>query len=343
MNNKPTPDHDPLEVTPEEKIMLRQLRSNPLMAAKFQSIANKFEQEIANGMDAHQAEEAMIAALQELGKNLMLQWAENTQRDALNRNPQLHKHSKKTSVAHHLWSDSPHPAGHVGWQEALRHPFRDFAKVTDRSASRTLQRRIADFGAERSFQNTAAALKEHYNIKVSVYIIDKTTADVSRQAKHFNSQAPGSIQPAATLISEVDGSMLPIVGFGEEEPNSRPATTDHPAEKRPDRRKLRKCHWKEIRVSTVRVPGSVETWYGVAVGEPLAVGCMMLECCKFKGMGEATHIHALADGASWIAEQYDRQFGTRCKFHLDFLSRLRIPRRSSQKHGDGSGAKECMA
>ena len=97
MNDKPTPEDEPLEATPEEKIMLRQLRGNPLMAAQFQSIANKFEQEIANGMDAHQAEEAMIAALQELGKNLMLQWSQNTQRDALNQNPQLQKHSKKNS------------------------------------------------------------------------------------------------------------------------------------------------------------------------------------------------------------------------------------------------------
>lgn len=206
----------------------------------------------------------------------------------------------------------------AGRRGSRQHPFRDFAKVTDRSASRTLQRRIADFGAERSFQNTAVALKEHYNIEVPIYTIDKATADIARQAKHFNSQAPGSIQPAATLISEVDGSMLPIVGFGEEKPSPRPAASDHPAGKGPDRRKLRKCHWKEIRVSTVRVPGSLETYYGVAVGEPLAVGCMMLECCKFKGMGEATHIHAVADGAGWIAEQYDRQFGIRCKFHLDF-------------------------
>lgn len=97
MNDKPKPEDEPLEATPEEKIMLRQLRSNPLMAAQFQAIANKFELEIANGMDAHQAEEAMIEALRELGENLMLQWAQNTQRNALNQNPQLIKHSKKNS------------------------------------------------------------------------------------------------------------------------------------------------------------------------------------------------------------------------------------------------------
>jgi hypothetical protein len=97
MNDKPTADHEPLEATPEEEKMLRQLRGNPLVAAQFQVIANKFEQEIANGMDAHQAEEAMIEALQQLGKSLMLQWAENTQRDALNQAPGLQKHSKKNS------------------------------------------------------------------------------------------------------------------------------------------------------------------------------------------------------------------------------------------------------
>lgn len=150
MNGKPTPDHEPLEATPEVEIMLRQLRSNPLMAAQFQVITNKFEQEIANGMDAHQAEEAMIAALQELGKNLMLQWAENTQCDALDQNPQLQKHPKKLQ-RHTTFGviQLTQQVMRVGRGGLLCHPFRDFAKVTDRSPSRTLQRRIADFGAER--------------------------------------------------------------------------------------------------------------------------------------------------------------------------------------------------
>lgn len=197
-----------------------------------------------------------------------------------------------------------------GRRGPLRHPFRDFAKVTHRNPSLTLQRRIVDFSAERSYEATARALREHYRIEVPRYAIDKATGRIARQAKHFNSRAPGSIKPAETLISEVDGSMLPIVGFREE-------AGGEGAQRPRDRRKLRTCHWKEMRVSTVRVPGSVETWYGVALGEPMTVGCMMAEICRFKGMDEATHIHAVGDGAPWIAEQYERQFGTRCKFHLD--------------------------
>jgi hypothetical protein len=197
-----------------------------------------------------------------------------------------------------------------GRRGPLRHPFRDFANVTNRSPSRTLQRRIVDFSAERSYQATAQALREHYRIEVPLYAIDKATGQIARQAKHFNTRAPDSIKPADTLISEVDGSMLPIVGFREDAPAGG-------ANEPPDRRKLRFCHWKEMRVSTVRVPGSVDTWYGVALGEPMTVGCMMAEICRFKGMHDTTHIHAVGDGATWIAEQYDRQFGTRCKFHLD--------------------------
>lgn len=193
-----------------------------------------------------------------------------------------------------------------------RHPFRDYAKVTNHGTSLTLQRRIADFSAERSFQRTTQALREHYQIEVPLYTIDNSTRHIAKQAKHFNAQAPAHIKPADTLISQVDGSMLPIVSFREEIP-----AADAPT-KRTDKRKLRSCHWKEIRVSTTRVPGSVDTWYGVAVGEPLVIGCMMLDSCTFKGMHAATHIHAVSDGAAWIAEEYDRQFGTRCKFHLDF-------------------------
>lgn len=197
-----------------------------------------------------------------------------------------------------------------GRRGPLRHPFRDFAKVANRRVSSLLERRIADFGAERSFAATARALREHYGIEVPLYAIDKTTGRVALRAKHFNSREPESIRPADILISEVDGSMLPVVGFREAAADEAGAGID--------RRKLRTCHWKEIRVGTARVPGSAESWYGVALGEPLTVGCMMTEICRFTGMHEATHIHAVGDGAPWIAEQYERQFGTRCKFHLDF-------------------------
>ena len=171
-----------------------------------------------------------------------------------------------------------------------------------------LRRRIVDFSAERSFAQTAQGLLEHYRIEVPRYCIDKVTTQVCREAKAHNSSKPQTITAAKVLISEVDGSMLPIIN------------TDPPkGAKNKDRRKHRKCHWKEFRVSTVSNPDLADTYYGVALGEPFTVGCMMLECCQFKGMNSATRIHAVSDGAPWIADQYEIQFGTQCRFLLDFF------------------------
>ncbi len=164
-----------------------------------------------------------------------------------------------------------------------------------------------DFSAERSFAQTAQGLWEHYHIKVPRYSIDKVTEEVCREAKAHNSSKPKGVVAAEILVSEVDGSMLPII------------STDLPeGAANKDRRRHRKCHWKELRVSTVSNPTMADSYYGVALGEPLVVGCMMLECCQFKGMNEETQIHAVSDGARWIADQYELHFGTQCRFLLDF-------------------------
>lgn len=97
MTPNPTHDPDPFDATSEEQRLLLQLRGNPLLADQFKAIANQFEHEIANGMDAHQAEAAMIEALQELGKGMMHQWAQNTEKKLISRFPELHKHAKKNS------------------------------------------------------------------------------------------------------------------------------------------------------------------------------------------------------------------------------------------------------
>ena len=97
MNPNPTPNPESFHATSEERLLLLQLRGNPLLAEQFKAIANQFEQEIANGMDAHQAEAAMILSLQQLGKSMMHQWAENTQDKLIEQSPELLKHCKKNS------------------------------------------------------------------------------------------------------------------------------------------------------------------------------------------------------------------------------------------------------
>lgn len=98
MNPKPTPEQNSFETSPEERKLLQQLRGNPLLGDQLKTITNRFEEEIANGMDAHQAEETMIESLQELGRSMMLQWAHNTQDKLIEQSSELHKHAKKNST-----------------------------------------------------------------------------------------------------------------------------------------------------------------------------------------------------------------------------------------------------
>ena len=44
----------------------------------------------------------------------------------------------------------------------------------------------------------------------------------------------------------------------------------------------------------------------------------MYHNCKLEGMDEATHIHGVADGAPWIVDQYEEQFGANHDFLIDF-------------------------
>ena len=89
----------PLELSEEEIEMVRQVRSNPVLAEKLGSLLQRFESEIANGMDAHEAEHALIEALQNFGQGMLQQWAlhseQQTVEEALQQNPGLQKHAKR--------------------------------------------------------------------------------------------------------------------------------------------------------------------------------------------------------------------------------------------------------
>lgn len=96
MHDNTTPPEQELILTKSENQHIRSLRNNPLMAEKFTSLMKRFEQEIADGMDAHHAEETFVTELQNLGASMMTQWAEMAQKNALQKHDSAHrKHSKK--------------------------------------------------------------------------------------------------------------------------------------------------------------------------------------------------------------------------------------------------------
>jgi len=181
-----------------------------------------------------------------------------------------------------------------------------------------LQRRITDFYAERSLDDTAKALKEHYNIDQNRSSINKVGHQIALEAKHFNAEEclseEGAESVAGTLIVQVDGSMIPIVDYQSSEPEAAKSEASQPKKVK----QKRHCFWKEIRLCTVRDFKSEKTTYGSVLGSPVEVGLMMEQCSKYRGLGEESWVHGVADGAAWIEEQYETIFGANHQFLIDF-------------------------
>lgn len=190
---------------------------------------------------------------------------------------------------------------------ALRRPFSERAGVRCRKYSRPLQRAITDFGVEESFARAAGRLQEHYGIKVPVSAIrDITEAHALAAAQFAVQHPPEKPHPAQQLIAELDGSMVPIVHI---DPENAPPTSD--------RRKRRKVEWKEARLCVVQVQGHVDAHYGVSFGSTAEAGLALFRTAEQAGYGGRTSVHGLGDGAPWICEQFEQQFGANARYLLD--------------------------
>lgn len=165
-----------------------------------------------------------------------------------------------------------------------------------------------DFSSERSLAKASKAVAEHYGFELPCSAVAKITAEAGAAARDFNSTVEGDGKHSDLLVVELDGSMVPVVEYGEAtgEQKARGLTRD------------RSCHWREFRLCTASRPDETGTYYGVVQGDPFEAGCMMHETCRKKGMDETTRIHGVADGAPWIAEQYEDQFGANHTLLIDF-------------------------
>ena len=147
----------------------------------------------------------------------------------------------------------------------LRRPFVQAAQVRCRGYSGPLQRAITDFGADTPFGRVTDKLKEHYGITLSAGAAAGITERhaLSLQEEGTLPAQTSRVAPL-TLITEVDGSMIPIV------------VTGNPDTPLADKRKLRSVQWKEARLSLVRRPDEVEPTFAVPLGDTAAAGTAMI-------------------------------------------------------------------
>lgn len=152
---------------------------------------------------------------------------------------------------------------------------------------------------EHSFGTAAARFAEHYGWSISTSVLRHWTLHHARQSPSIKTVPLPP--PAQTLITGLDGSMIPIVC---------PAETG-------DRRKNKTLLWREVRVAFARRKEDVTARYGATLDGALGAGLMWHETARSAGLKDSTAVHALGDGAPFIVDQCDRQFGERATFLVD--------------------------
>jgi len=185
-------------------------------------------------------------------------------------------------------------------------PFSESAQVSCRGHSLLLQRRLTDFGSEKSFARAAAQVKEHYGFEVSPSTVRRVT-EAHGQRLHGHPellQGDAAAEAKAQLIVEADGTMIPVVTTDPTQPI--------------DQRKTRKTAWKEARLALVQENGSATPIFGASTGSAEQTGEQMVNCAARVGWDAHTQAHGVGDGAPWIAEQVECVFGAQGQYLIDF-------------------------
>lgn len=185
-------------------------------------------------------------------------------------------------------------------------PFSTEADIRCHGCSLPLQRVIVDFGADQAFGRACKKLQEHYGISLPVSTIRKLTEHHANRM--LEQQTPTLEIPdqigCAQQIGEIDGSMIPIMSV---------------AETAKDKRKNKTLHWKEARLSLVHEQGKITPKFGVVFqGSVNDAGQCLLNSAILAGFGRQTQLHAIGDGAPWIAEQVQDKFGRQGNYLVDF-------------------------
>lgn len=165
---------------------------------------------------------------------------------------------------------------------------------------------MTDLGADVSFAQAAAKLVEHYGVRLPVETVRQIVeghGEAMFAEQVLEEEWPR--QPGhPLLVAQIDGGMVPLV-------QSDPAQED--------RRKGKRLEWKEAKLCLVHPLGSVTPRYGGTLrGGVEEAGRQLFDCARQAGFGTDSLVHAVGDGAAWIAAQIDERFGTQGQFLVDF-------------------------
>jgi uncharacterized protein UPF0236 len=190
----------------------------------------------------------------------------------------------------------------LGRRGAELRPFCQKAGVSHRSYSRRLQRVLTDFGAESSFARAAERVKEHYGIEVPIGAVREHTLRHGRAISGVSEQlAP--VRPSKQITTQIDGSMVPAMkpGIGK------------------DARKAKSLFWREVRLCSARAEGQSQPVYGATLGSVETAAWVWEQTARQAGCGPKTFVHGVGDGAPWIVEKFNDNFGEQGRYLIDFF------------------------
>jgi hypothetical protein len=164
-----------------------------------------------------------------------------------------------------------------------------------------LQRALVDFGAEESFARAAQRVREHYGLDVTATAVRQQTLAHGAQISALSVTPPK--RTARTLVTQLDGSLIPIVV---------------PPTQGEDRRSGKQLIWREARLCLARPQDSATPCYGATLGSVTLAGEVWRATAHAAGLGERTHVQGVGDGAAWILTQFQEQFGAQGDYLVDF-------------------------
>lgn len=195
-------------------------------------------------------------------------------------------------------------------------PLCELAGVVSRGCSRRLQRVLSDFGADESFHQAPAKVQEHYGVEVPVERVRQVTEQHGRQAGEFLRRREASASPKDCIVLQSDGSMLPVVENAGSQVIDRSSKNND--ERVGDKRKEKTLRYRECRLSLAFEAGSRTRYYGGTLGPVAESGEQLRKCADQVGWDTHTRLHAVGDGAPWIAEQVEAQFGAQGRYLVDY-------------------------
>lgn len=169
-----------------------------------------------------------------------------------------------------------------------------------------MQRVVTDFGADVAFAQVMDKLVEHYGVLLGESTIRRITeghAQIIFETAQLNASWP--VQTGAEIvIAQMDGGMVPIV---------------KPDAPQKDKRKGKQLQWKEAKICLAHANGSKTLAYGGTLqGDVAQAGRVLFHCTRVAGFGSNSRVHAVGDGADWIAGQVEEKFGAQGGYLVDF-------------------------